>query len=100
MNKRERRAVVMAERYAKVDQREQQPVDSQPKFIDYFCSLDNPLARVFEQIYKDAFASGDVGDAIDFIVNWKKENPEVLKELRVLMDQAFEDYAEMRNDKT
>jgi len=96
MNKRERRAAVMAQRYAKVDQREQRPASPNPTFIDYFCSLDDPLARVFEQIYKDAFASGDVSKAIDFIDNWKKENPELLKELRVLMDQAFEDYAEMQ----
>ena len=96
MNKRERRVVVMAERYAKVDQREQKPASPKPTFMDYFCSLDNPLARVFEQIYKDAFASGEVSDAIDFIDNWKKANPEELKELRVFMDQAFEDYAEMQ----
>ena len=65
--------------------------------MDYIFSLDTPMARVFQKIHTDAFAAGEVSDAIDFILNWKKDNPELLIELRAFMDQAFEDYQEVKD---
>jgi hypothetical protein len=94
MNKRERRSVVMAERYAKVDQREQKPESAQSKYIDYVWSLDHPMAQVFKQVHTEAFAAGDVIKAIDFIEEWKKNNPELLKEMQAWMDQTLVDYHE------
>lgn len=74
----------------------QQQAPKPNTFMEYIHSLETPMARVYQQIHKDAFADHDASKAIKFIENWKKENPELLKEVRAFIDQAFEDYAEMQ----
>ena len=96
MNKRARRQLVMAKRYAKVDKRKQQSrqAKEQNKWfeaeIEFILNQNHPMARV---------ARGLVGrwgrNDHERIMQWHKDNPELSVQLKAYMAQAQKDFREL-----
>ena len=95
MNKRARRAKVMAERYAKVDQRKQQSesmkrsLKRQDAMIKFILNYDHPMARIARELTGD-WKRGNY----DAIMQWHKDNPELSVQMKAYMEQAKKDFRE------
>jgi hypothetical protein len=54
------------------------------KAYEHIFTLDTPLAKVYQQIHTEAHASGN---AAEYLVNWRKSNPELAEQMREYMSQ-------------
>jgi hypothetical protein len=99
MNKRERRQLVMARRYERLDQRKQQSKWVKPPYPDRSFDLwdfietqDHPLARLACEL-RDSFIRRDY-NCID---TWRQENPEQSAQLAAYMRQLEKDFKNESN---
>jgi hypothetical protein len=98
MNKRERRQLVMARRYERLDQRKQQSkwvkqeYQQQADLWDFIETQDHPLARLACEL-RDSFMRRDY-NRID---TWRQENPEQSAQLAAYMRQLEKDFKNESN---
>ena len=95
MNKRARRQLVMAKRYAKLDQRKQESrqAKEQNKWfeaeINFILGQDHPMAKIARELV-GAWGRSDH----ERINSWHKDNPELSSEMKAFMAQAQKDFRE------
>ena len=96
MNKRARRQLVMATRYAKLDQRQQesQQMKAENKRfeaeINFVLNQDHPMAKIARELVGE-WKRGDH----ERINSWHKDNPELSVQMKAYMEQAKNDFKEL-----
>ncbi len=97
MNRRARRQLIMAKRYAKVDQRKQQSQQAKEdnkRFeaeMDFIMFQNHPMAKIARELI-GKWNRGHRGH----IEKWQEENPELSAQMKAYVEQAQKDFREMK----
>jgi hypothetical protein len=100
MNKRARRKLVMAKRYAKLDQRQQesqQAKEDNRRFeaeIKFVLNQNHPMAKIARELTDIWNRRVCVKESYDTIMKWHADNPELSVQLKAYMEQAQKDFKE------
>lgn len=96
MNNRDRRKLVMAKRYAKLDQRKQESMQMKAENkrfeaeMDFVMYQNHPMAKIAREL----IGKWDRGHR-DHIANWHLENPELSAQLKEYIEQAQNEFKEL-----
>ena len=55
---------------------------NEDSLIDKLLKLDHPMVHKYKKLKQEAFKSPTTDEAVKFLIDWKKNNPEEAEEMR------------------